>query len=122
MERRTLDFDTSDSPIRLILERSGASSTAILVGTAQLQAGQRIPHEGESAHPADEYSLVLRGRARVTVGGKDVDCGPGTLLMIPAGEGHVTAGLEDTEVLWWWAGQPADFDDLKAQYPGLPTS
>ena len=122
MERRTVDFNASDSPIQLILEGNGASSAAVLIGTARLQAGQRIPPEGESTHPADEYSYVLRGWARVTVGGQEMDCGPGTLLLTPAGEGHVTLGLEDTEVLWWWAGQPTDFTDLKAQYADLSTS
>lgn len=117
MELRTVHFGPLASPITLELEHVSAEGNGTLIGTAQMTAGQRIPATGESSHPADEFSYVLRGQVRVEAGGRVTNCGPGTLMLIPAGEGHVTTALTDTEVLWWWDGKPEEFQALKQQYP-----
>lgn len=116
MEVRHIRFQASESPIHLALEHAAAPGSGTLIGTAQMQAGQRIPAQGESVHPADEYSYILRGRVTVEISGQAQEYGPGTLMLIPAGEGHITTALDDAEVLWWWVGQPQDFGTLKTQY------
>lgn len=116
MDRRQISFAAQPGPIGLVFERlSGAGST--LVGTARMARGQQVPATGESSHPADEYSYVLSGQVEIETGGQTHRAGPGTFMLIPAGEGHVTRALEDAEVLWWWVGQPQAFGDLKAAYP-----
>ena len=117
MEIHQLKFKDIQAPVSLVLERRISDENSVLVGTAQMKAGQRIPVSGESVHPADEYSFIVKGRVLVEVNGQQHEYGPGTFMLIPAGEGHVTTGLEDTEVVWWWAGQPRHFNDLKTQYP-----
>ena len=128
MHTRQVGFGTSSGPIGLVFEHlAGVENTAIssagngagstLVGTAQLRRGQQVPLAGESTHPADEYSYVLSGQVEIEIGGQVHLAGPGTFMLIPAGEGHVTRALEDAEVLWWWVGRPQDFADLKAAYP-----
>lgn len=116
MEVRQLNFKDATAPVSLILERGISAENSVLVGTAQMKAGQRIPMEGESVHPADEYSFIVRGRVLIEINGEEHEYGPGTFMLIPAGEGHITKGLEDTEVVWWWTGKPQDFTALKTQY------
>ncbi|MFC4424937.1 cupin domain-containing protein [Deinococcus navajonensis] len=116
MQSRNVEFKAQGGPIALVFEHVSALGNT-LVGTAQLRAGEQVPHSGESAHPADEYSYVLKGRVQIEIAGVCHEGAPGTLMLIPAGEGHITRALEDAEVLWWWVGQPADFAPLKQTYP-----
>lgn len=116
MDRRQIDFAAQPGPIGLVFERLAGAGSA-LVGTARMARGQQVPATGESTHPADEYSYVVSGEVELEIGGRSYRGGPGTFMLIPAGEGHVTRALEDAEVLWWWVGQPQDFGDLKAAYP-----
>lgn len=116
MHARQIAFGSAPGPIGLVFEHlSGEGST--LTGTARLRRGQQVPLSGESVHPADEYSYVLSGRVEIEIGGQVRLGGPGTFMLIPAGEGHVTRALEDAEVLWWWVGSPETFTALKAAYP-----
>lgn len=125
MHTRQVGFGAQSGPIGLVFEHlagvgSGAQTGAggsTLVGTARLRRGQQVPLAGESTHPADEYSYVLSGQVEIEIGGQVHLAGPGTFMLIPAGEGHITRAVEDAEVLWWWVGRPQDFADLKAAYP-----
>lgn len=116
MQSRKVEFNAQRGPIELVFEHLSALGST-LVGTAQLRAGEQVPQSGESAHPADEYAYVLKGRVQIEIKGECHEGSPGTLTLIPAGEAHMTRALEDAEVLWWWVGQPADFAALRQTYP-----
>lgn len=115
MEFRQVDLSSQQSPIQLVMEHGGKVG-GTLVGTAKMRRGEQVPATGASTHPADEYSYVLRGRVEVEVGGRQVEASTGTLMVIPAGQGHITRALDDAEVLWWWVGHHSDFDGLKQVY------
>jgi mannose-6-phosphate isomerase-like protein (cupin superfamily) len=55
------------------------------VGTYAVPAGGV---DGQSPHTEDEVYVVLRGRARFTSDTGDTEVGPGSVLFVPAGEGH----------------------------------
>jgi ethanolamine utilization protein EutQ (cupin superfamily) len=120
MHTRQVGFGTQAGPIGLVFEHLASaenSAGSTLVGTARMRRGQQVPLAGASTHPADEYSYVLSGQVEIEIGGQVHLAGPGTFMLIPAGECHVTRAVEDAEVLWWWVGRPQDFADLKAAYP-----
>lgn len=48
----------------------------------------RTAEPGEYMQPQDEWVTVLRGGARMEVGGEDVELGPGDHVFLPAGTPH----------------------------------
>ncbi len=64
-------------------------SSRLLVGLNCLDAGQR---QGLHEHVRqDKFYLVLEGRGDFTVGEKTVTCGPGELIVAPAGIQHAVS-------------------------------
>ncbi len=73
-------------------------SERMMVGINCFMAGQaQASHVHEDA---DKFYLVLRGKARVTVGSETNDVEPGGLVWVPAGEPHaVTEALEESVIV-----------------------
>lgn len=63
-------------------ERGAVGLSAYLV---EADAGQG---PGSHTHPYDEVAFVLRGRARWTVGGRELEAQQGDILVVKAGEVH----------------------------------
>jgi quercetin dioxygenase-like cupin family protein len=87
------DF-ASDRPVK----RDLFAGRQLFVGLNCFEPGQTQPvhvHAG-----ADKFYLVVRGRARMTVGVETVEAGPGTVVWAPANVPHgVAEALERTVLL-----------------------
>jgi mannose-6-phosphate isomerase-like protein (cupin superfamily) len=62
------------------------NSARLLVGVNVLTPGQSQPVHDHADQ--DKYYLVLEGSGRFTVGEASQECGPGTLVLAPAGVMH----------------------------------
>lgn len=80
-------------------------SSRLFVGLNCLAPGQsQRPHRHDAA---DKFYLVLRGKARITVGRETREAGPGMLVWAPAGEPHgIEGALEPTVILVAMAPPP----------------
>lgn len=72
-------------------ERSQAATMVLSVD--ETVGGPANVHEG-----ADQWLYVLSGEGRAMVGDKSVPLGPGSLLLIEAGEPHEIRNLGDGEL------------------------
>ena len=62
------------------------NTSRVLVGINVLAAGQEQPiHDHQDQ---DKFYFVLEGTGQFTVGDQTVPCGPGTLVLAPAGTDH----------------------------------
>jgi len=69
------------------------------------------------SHAAEQVSMILRGGAKVTMGGKEQVAGKGSVVHIPANTVHVFEILdEETEILDAYT-LTASAQDLRKQYP-----
>ncbi|WP_181780986.1 cupin domain-containing protein [Pseudonocardia pini] len=67
------------------------------VGTYCIPVGGK---DGQDPHTEDEVYVVVRGRARLVAESGEVDVGPGTVVLVPAGERHhFTDVREDLSVV-----------------------
>ncbi|MEU4253007.1 cupin domain-containing protein [Amycolatopsis sp. NPDC026612] len=66
----------------------GAGVSVIRESTDTVGSGPRL-HQ----HPYTETLVILRGRARFTVGGEERDGGAGDVVVVPAGTPHKFAVL-----------------------------
>ena len=55
-------------------------------------------------HDCDEYWLLFRGRARVAVGGRTYEVGPGDIVCTPTGTVHDVEGVYETLEGFWFEG------------------
>lgn len=62
------------------------------VGHYVLPAGGTDP---QTPHQEDEVYVILRGRARIRVGGREEDVGPGSVVFVPAGLEHRFHDIEE---------------------------
>jgi mannose-6-phosphate isomerase-like protein (cupin superfamily) len=75
--------------------------SALSVGLYRLAAGADDP---QKPHTEDEVYHVLRGRARLLVGGEEVAVGPGSVVFVAATVVHRFHEIaEDLEVLVFFA-------------------
>ncbi|HEY7042466.1 MAG TPA: cupin domain-containing protein [Nocardioidaceae bacterium] len=68
----------------------------------------RVPPAGrfdQHYHDCDEYWLVFAGRARVSVGDRPYDVGPGDIVCTPAGTDHDVIGVQETLQAFWFEGR-----------------
>ena len=83
---------------RPVRRRFGISAFGTNAYTAR--AGQRILEEHHERHGHEEMYVVLRGRARFTLGDDELEAGPGTLVFVrPATRRGAIALEDDTAVL-----------------------
>src|SRR5438105_5934678 len=68
----------------------------IELGLLRYKAGEGAK---EHAHPQEQILLLLKGRARLTLGAEVFDLGPGQAAHIPPHLPHSPAVLEDGEVI-----------------------
>lgn len=76
-----------------------AGSASVLTGMTEIPAGGEIPLHH---HNTDEYVLVLRGSAVVTVDGEDTPVSAGDSTLVQPGVKHryVNAGDDPLRILW----------------------
>jgi mannose-6-phosphate isomerase-like protein (cupin superfamily) len=55
-------------------------------------------------HDCDEYWLVFSGRARVLVGSRTYDVGPGDIVCTPTGTVHDVVGVSESLEAFWFEG------------------
>jgi mannose-6-phosphate isomerase-like protein (cupin superfamily) len=55
-------------------------------------------------HDCDEYWLVFSGAARVGVGTRTYEVGPGDIVCTPAGTEHDVVGVRETLEAFWFEG------------------
>jgi quercetin dioxygenase-like cupin family protein len=68
----------------------------IELGLLRYKAGEGAK---EHAHPQEQILLLLKGRARLTLGAEVFDLGPGQAAHIPPHLPHSLSVLEDAEVV-----------------------
>lgn len=69
---------------------------SIELGVLRYRAGEGAK---EHAHPQEQILLLIKGRARATLGAESFDIGPGQALHIPPLVPHSLSVLEDAEVI-----------------------
>jgi mannose-6-phosphate isomerase-like protein (cupin superfamily) len=87
----------------------------VLGGSPRSEAATMVIPSGEtsgedfSTHQGDQWLFVMAGKGRALVGDRTVDVGPGSLVLIEAGEPHriENAGEELLETLNFYA--PPEF-------------
>ena len=74
----------------------------LVIGTAQIPPGARVPAEGEGVHEGDEYAVLFKGTTKIVSGGKAYRMSAGQASFIPAGEAHwsLNDGETDCELVW----------------------
>lgn len=72
---------------RLLIDKEIVGSNRIAASHFTLKVGKSIP-AGKHACPYDELYYVLRGKAIVTLDGKEFEIGPDTAVFIPCGTSH----------------------------------
>ncbi|HYB44402.1 MAG TPA: cupin domain-containing protein [Candidatus Methylomirabilis sp.] len=65
-----------------VLQQTKRSQTAVMTIAPGAAAGP------EEEHAADQIVYVIEGEARVRIGDRELDAGPGALIMIPASTRH----------------------------------
>lgn len=53
-------------------------------------------------HPTDEFVVVAEGEVEITVAAETASCGPGDLVLIPAGARHTLRTPEDAGSVWFY--------------------
>lgn len=61
-------------------------SAPIWIRHGEVRAGLILPHP--EFHPCCEFSILLRGRLRITAGGEETQRGPGDIFLVPPGLPH----------------------------------
>ncbi len=74
----------------------------LVIGTATIPPGSRVPAEGEGVHDGDEYAVIFKGTTKIVSGGQEYRMSAGEASFIPAGEVHwsLNDGDADCELLW----------------------
>jgi quercetin dioxygenase-like cupin family protein len=80
------------------------SATHLAVGVAALPAGFST---AEHSHEAEEVALILSGRGRITIDGREHRVEPGSAVLTPARSVHVTSADDDGPLLVLWVYAPS---------------
>jgi quercetin dioxygenase-like cupin family protein len=107
-----LEINMSDQSKSVVKSADAVEREEVAAGTATqvqvlLGAGDNVPHfamrrfimgEGggmpRHTNSVEHEQFVLRGRARITIGDREHEVGPGSVLYIPAGSPHDYQVLE----------------------------
>jgi mannose-6-phosphate isomerase-like protein (cupin superfamily) len=106
MIEKTLEmFKKSDGSLDemiTIFDKTNTPNEKVTLGYAFFPPGKRVPEEGVSCHEHDEYSFIIKGKAKIVIDGKVIESGPGTAGLIPAGEEHYSFNDTDEtcELIW----------------------
>jgi len=80
------------------------SSADMAMGISALPPDYSTPVH---SHRAEEFALVLRGHGKITISGKDIPVGPGSLVVTPPNEPHITTADETGPLVVYWTYGPA---------------
>ncbi len=70
----------------------------MIVGLMRMPAGTGAePH----SHPNEQWIYILQGTFRATIGGKEVEARPGSLLYIPADTMHAGKATPEADVVFF---------------------
>ncbi|MEV0111515.1 cupin domain-containing protein [Nocardia sp. NPDC050799] len=69
----------------------------------EIAAGTGIPNQDDPSeqevHPMEQIDVILSGRMKYVVDGKELTLGPGEAIGIPGGVPHSAVTLEDTTMI-----------------------
>ncbi len=88
--------------LKTLFDENIAPKGNLVIGTAQIPPGARVPAEGEGVHDGDEYAVIFKGTTQIVSGGKEYRMSAGEASFIPAGEAHwsLNNGDTDCELVW----------------------
>ncbi len=70
----------------------------MIIGLMRMPAGTGAePH----SHPNEQWIYILEGTFHATIGGADVEAGPGTAIYVPAGTVHSGKAGGDADVVFF---------------------
>ncbi len=70
----------------------------MIVGLMRMKAGTGAePH----SHPNEQWIYILEGTFRATIGGKEIDAKPGSVVYIPANTVHAGKASADGDVVFF---------------------
>ncbi|MGH3052344.1 MAG: cupin domain-containing protein [Gaiellaceae bacterium] len=114
----------SDYGLRWREIRDHFDITGFGVNANEADAGRElvVPHEEESYGGQEELYFLVRGRARFTCDGDEVELGAGELLYIPPEVNREAVALETPTLVFMVGGVPGsyrdfDWDAWKAENP-----
>ena len=87
---------TEASPVEMlpgVTRRTLAITDRIMLLEFRMKAGAEVPRH---AHPHDQVGYVVSGEIILTIGDKEVRCGPGDGYAIPGGVEHAARFEVDT--------------------------
>jgi quercetin dioxygenase-like cupin family protein len=88
--------------LKTLFDEDVTAKKRLVIGTARIPPGARVPAEGESVHDGDEYAIIFQGRSSIVSGGQEYQLSEGMASFIPAGEAHwsMNDGDTDCELIW----------------------
>jgi quercetin dioxygenase-like cupin family protein len=87
--------DIPDEAVRPGIRRRGFGTQQCLLVMNECEPGMDLrPH----VHDFDQIAMILEGRANYYVSGARSEMGPGSILLIPAGEEHYIEPVGDQTV------------------------
>jgi quercetin dioxygenase-like cupin family protein len=88
--------------LKTLFDEDVTQKERLVIGTARISPGTRVPAEGESVHDGDEYAIIFKGRSSIVSGGQEYQVSEGLASFIPAGEAHWSINESDTncELIW----------------------
>jgi GST-like protein len=128
---RAADIDRAEIPLEQRLNPRSRFRDAWLSRLAGLQrvglSRARIPPGGESFayhahHAEEEWVMVVSGRARARIDGRDYELGPGDFAAFPAPQApHLLTNPFDEDCVYLMGGEPSRPTDV-IYYPDLDKS
>jgi mannose-6-phosphate isomerase-like protein (cupin superfamily) len=97
---------------REIREHFGITGFGVNANEADSGRELVVPHEEASYGGQEELYFLVRGRARFTCGGENVELGPGDLLYVPAEVEREAVALEDSTLVYMVSGVPGAYREF----------
>lgn len=96
------EFNGLKDEMITFFDKTNTPNEKVTFGYAVFTPGSRVPEEGVSCHEQDEYSFIIKGKAKIVIDGKIIESGPNTAGFIPAGEEHYSFNdsEEPCELIW----------------------
>jgi mannose-6-phosphate isomerase-like protein (cupin superfamily) len=94
--------DNKENAMITFFDKTNTPNEKVTFGYAVFIPGSRVPEEGFSCHEHDEYSYIIKGKAKIVIDGKVSENTANTASFIPAGEEHYSFNDSDEvcELIW----------------------
>lgn len=79
--------NSADRAVYKILVESGSDARPFTIACVRTPPGQGSP-DGLHSHDVDQVFYILEGQLRVEIDGTELEAGPGTTVVFPAGALH----------------------------------